>query len=202
MKSGTPRKISGTSANKDRMEDDKIVSLFWKREERAIEETQAKYGALCYSVAYGILRCREDAEECVNDAYVRVWRAIPPEHPENFAGFLCRIVRNLAIDRVKVYTAEKRSGAITVMDELEKCFPARAEGDEIVDRLSITKAFERYLASEPPAHRMIFMRRYFYLDSTRDIARMMRMTEGGVRAVLHRMRKKLKKYLLEEGVTI
>ena len=182
------------------MDDDKIISLYWKREERAIEETQAKYGKLCYSTAYGILHSREDAEECVNDTYVRAWNSIPPDEPDNFAGYLCRIARNLAIDRIKAYAAEKRSGQVAIMDELEACLPAREDG--VVDRMAMTKAFERFLSSEPPVRRMIFMRRYFYLDSTGDIAKMLKMTEVSVRVALHRIRRKLKKYLEEEGITI
>ena len=184
------------------MDDDKIISLYWKREERAVEETQSKYGKLCYSVAYGVLHNSEDAEECVNDTYVRAWNSIPPEEPDNFAGYLCRIVRNLAIDRIKMYSAEKRQGQTAIMDELEGCFPACEDTDRVIDKMSMTKAFERFLSSEPPAHRMIFMRRYFYLDSIGDIARAMKMTNGGVRASLHRIRKRLKKYLEEEGISI
>lgn len=184
------------------MDDEKIISLFWKREERAVEETQAKYGDLCYRVAYGILGNREDSEECVNDTYVRAWNSIPPEEPDNFAGFLCRITRNLAIDRVKAYTAGKRHATMAIMDELEGCFPAREDVESVVDRLALTRAFERFLASETPTHRMIFMRRYFYLESTGDIAHTLKMTEVGVRVALHRIRKRLKNYLEEEGITI
>ena len=194
-----PRTARGSGKQ---MDDDKIISLYWKREERAIEETQTKYGKLCYSTAYGVVRNREDAEECVNDTYVRAWNSIPPDEPDNFAGYLCRIARNLAIDRIKAYTAEKRSGQVAIMDELEGCFPMPSEVERIVDKISMTKAFERFLSSEPPSHRMIFMRRYFYLDSVSDIAKMLRMTDVSVRVTLHRIRKKLKKYLEEEGITI
>ena len=188
--------------NVQHMDDEKIISLYWKRDERAVSETQAKYGRLCYSVAYKITGIREDSEECVNDTYVRLWNTIPPEEPDNFAGYTCRITRNLAIDRVKAYSADKRHGAVAIMDELEACFPSRDDAEMAVDRMAITRAFERFLSSIPPAHRMIFMRRYFYLDQVGDIAHTLKMTEVGVRVALHRIRKKLKTYLEEEGVTI
>ena len=185
------------------MEDEKIVSLYWQRRESAITETQSKYGSLCYSVAFRILQSKEDAEECVNDTLVRLWNSIPPELPDNFAGFLCRITRNLALDRLKSQTAEKRAHtSVAVMEELEHCFPASDGADSVIDKLALTRAFERFLASEPPAHRMIFMRRYFYMDSTRDIARMMKMTETGVRVSLFRIRMKLKKHLEDEGISV
>lgn len=182
------------------MDDEKIISLYWKRDERAVEETQNKYGGLLFSVAFGILQNREDSEECVNDTYVRLWQAIPPEEPDNFPGYVCCIVRNLAIDRVKLYAADKRRGLKVAADELAACLPEA--GDAVTDRMAMTKAFERFLASESPTNRMIFMRRYFYLDSTSDVARTMKMTDVSVRVSLYRIRRRLRRFLEEEGITL
>ena len=183
------------------MDDDAIVGLYMERSEAAIEATQAKYGKLCYSVAYGVLDNNEDAEECVNDALLRLWDSIPPELPDNFPGFICRIARNLALDKVKLQSAGKRSHAEAILDELDACVPAPDDtAGDVADRLALKRAFERFLASEPPPHRMIFMRRYFYLDDTRDIAKALGITDGGVRVTLYRLRRRLKKYLDNEGI--
>lgn len=183
------------------MEDDKIISLFWQRREDAISAVQEKYGSLLYSVAYRIIGVREDAEECVNDTLLRLWDSIPPELPDNFPGFICRIARNLALDKVKLQSAGKRSHAEAILDELDACVPAPDDtASDVADRLALKRAFERFLASEPPPHRMIFMRRYFYLDDTRDIAKALGITDGGVRVTLYRLRRRLKKYLENEGI--
>ncbi len=194
---------AGTSVGKNGKTDDgTIISLFWKRDEHAVEATREKYGRLCRSVAKNIVGDERDAEECENDVYVRLWNSIPPEMPDNLPGFICRIARNLAIDKIKKSRAEKRNAAVSLMGELEECFPSRDDVETVLDKMALTRAFERFLASETPVNRMIFMRRYFYLDSTGDIARLMKMTGSGVRVSLYRIRRRLAKFLADEGMTI
>ena len=183
------------------MDDGRIVELFWKREESAITEMSAKYGEQCRNTAYSILHSEQDVEECVNDAYLRVWESIPPEQPERLGAFVSRIVRNLAIDRLKTYSAAKRAHKEEIYDEMEACIPSDMAG-EVVDRLALTAAMNRFLYTERPTSRMVFMRRYFYMDSCADIAKMMHMSEGHVRMITHRTRKRLRKFLEEEGIEV
>lgn len=182
------------------MEDDKIVGLYWQRSESAIAETAAKYGKLCHSVAYNILKNNEDSEECVNDTYVRTWNSIPPDQPFHLGAYVSKITRHLAIDRFRQSTAGKRSAAtVSIIDELAGAVPDTG-GDNMTDRLVIRDTLTRFISSLTPANRMIFMRRYWYCDSVRSIAATLHMTEARVKKRLSRMRKALKKELEEEGV--
>lgn len=182
------------------MEDEKIVGLFWQRSEEAIVETQAKYGKLCHSVAYGVLKNNEDSEECVNDTYVRTWNSIPSDQPEHLGAYVSKITRHLAIDKYRMNTAAKRSAAtVSIFDELSEALPDVA-GDGMADRMVIRDTLNRFITSLTPENRMIFMRRYWYCDSIRSIASMMHMTEMGVKKRLARMREKLKDVLGKEGI--
>lgn len=182
------------------LEDADIVELYWQRSERAIEETDAKYGKLCHSVAYGVLNNSEDAEECVNDTYVRAWNSMPSDHPDHLGAYLAKITRRLSIDRFRRDSAEKRpKTTAAVFDELAEALPD-GDGDGVADRMAIRDALNRFLASLTPENRMIFMRRYWFCDSVRSIASMMHVTDMGVRQRLVRMRKQLKAALEKEGV--
>ena len=182
------------------MEDEKIVDLYWRRQDTAITETQTKYGAAFYSVTYGILRCREDAEECVNDTYVKLWGAIPPDQPDNLGAYGCRVARNTALDRLKSYKTEKRAHNEVVYEELAECIPSDESADRIVDRMALSRAISAFLSSETPERRVMFMRRYFYMDTSRDIGKMLHIPSATVRMTLRRMRKRFKKYLEGEGI--
>lgn len=184
------------------MNDEEIISLYNKRSERAIEETSQKYGGLCRSIAFGILRSDEDAEECVNDAYLAVWRSIPPEHPMSLSAYLSKITRNTALNRVRDRTAEKRGGTQydQLLGELAECLVS--ESGDMVDSIALSLAINSFLSSLDPTTRMIFMRRYWYMKQTKEIAREFRLTDVNVRLILHRARKKLKEYLSREGIEI
>lgn len=184
------------------MEDRKIVSLYWQRSEAAISETEAKYGGLCYSIALGVLHNREDSEECVNDTYVRAWNSIPPAEPDNLGAYVSKITRRLAIDKYRRATADKRSvSTVSIYDELSFVLPGET-GEGAIESIAVKDALNRFLMSLPPNNRIIFMRRYWYMDSVRDIARTLHMTEPGVKLRLARMRKKLKSALAGEGVEV
>ena len=188
--------------DKRAMEDDNIVGLYIQRSESAIEATQAKYGKLCYSVAYGVLGNNEDAEECVNDTYVRTWNSIPPDMPSHLGAYVSKIARRLAIDRWRQKHAAKRSSPTAeIFDELEGALPdVSSSGEEMADRIVLRDTMNRFVTSLTPENRLVFMRRYWYCDSVKDIASMMHTTELVVKTRLSRMRKKLKKILEEEGV--
>ena len=184
------------------MDDISIVELYCQRRESAIRETQNKYGGAFFSVSYGVLRIKEDAEECVNDTYVKLWGAIPPDKPGNLGAYGCRVARNTAIDRLRGYTAEKRRHAEDIHAELEECVPGTDETAEVVDRIALSRAISVFLSSERPERRIMFMRRYFYMETSRDIAKLLHIPDATVRATLKRMRKRLREFLEKEGITV
>lgn len=181
------------------MEDKKIVALYWARNESAISESEAKYGKYCYSVAYNVLHSHEDSEECLDDTWVGAWHAMPPERPSKLSSFLARITRNVAIDRYRRYSAEKRSAELDMaIDEFWECIPS---GDAPIDEeLGLKEAINGFLAGLEPKARVIFMRRYWYSMSVKDIAESMHISETHVSVILHRTRSKFKEYLTKEGI--
>lgn len=185
----------------DCMEDEKIIELYWERDETAIRESEKKYGKYCYSVAYNILHSFEDSAECVNDTFCGAWNAIPPERPSKLQCFLARITRNIAIDRFRYDNAQKRSAEVeTAIDEYWECIP---NGDApIADELALKQAINGFLASLDKRTRVIFMRRYWYSMSVKDIAYAMRLSESNVSVILHRTRSKFKEYLTGEGIFV
>lgn len=184
------------------MEDKRIVELFFERSERAIEESEKKYGRYCYSVAYSILASREDTEEVVNDTYLRAWNAIPPHKPSRLGAFLARIARNLALDKYESRRRDRENvAAEAVLDELADCLPD-TEGLSVTDELILRGAVDSFLASLGEQTRIVFMRRYWYMMPIAKIAQTSGMTEANVKTTLHRTRKAFKEHLEKEGVII
>ena len=185
------------------MEDYKIVELYFERSEAAISETQKKYGKYCHVIAYNVLNSELDAEECVNDTYLRAWQSIPPEKPRILKSFLGRITRNLALDRYDRANAAKRGGNVDVaFEELEECIPSLEDGRDMSDDMAIKEAINRFLASIPRRTRIVFLRRYWYLSSIADIAEDLGLSESNVKVLLMRTRKKFKEHLEKEGISI
>lgn len=184
------------------MEDNRIIELYFSRDEKAITETDAKYGKLCRSIAFRILNDREDASECVNETYYKAWNAIPPERPVIFSSFLAGITRNLSIDKLKFLKRKKRSGEQSdlFLDELQDCIPDTTGG--ITDDFVIRDVLNSFLENLPKDHRIIFMRRYWFMQPVKEIAQNFSMSESNVKVLLFRMRKELKKQLEKEGVVI
>lgn len=180
------------------MFDSQIIELYFARDERAIAHTDAKYGRYCRAVAGRILSDRQDAEECVNDAYVGVWNAIPPKRPSNFKLFLGVITRNIALDRLDYNRAKRRGdGAEAAIDEFIACIPdGKRPADDII---ALREVINGFLASLDRRSRIIFMRRYWYMCSTGEIAAGMKLTEANVRVILHRTRRKFAARLKKEG---
>ena len=183
------------------MEDERIVMLYWERNEAAIRESATKYGGYCYTVAYHVLHSHEDADECVNDTWNSAWRAIPPEKPTRLRAFLARITRNIAIDRYRRDSAQKRSAEVeSAIDEYWECVP---NGDApIGDEVALREAINSFLASLDARTRVIFMRRYWYSMSVKDIAQGMRLSQDHVSVILHRTRSKFRDYLTKEGIFV
>ena len=183
------------------MDDKKIIELFFARDEKAISETEKKYGKLARYVASNILSSREDAEECVSDTWLRAWNAIPPEKPARLGAWLSTVTRRLALTRYEKRTAAKRYGGMeTSLEELSECVAAGSL--TLADEVALSNAINSFLASLPTRTRMIFMRKYWYMDSVADIARAMGMGESAVKVSLHRTREKFRKHLDKEGITV
>ena len=191
------------------MEDKQIVDLYWERDERAISESDAKYGAFCARIAMNILDNAQDAEECVNDTYLRAWNAIPPNRPTKLGAFLGKITRNLSLDRYKAKKTAKRGNSLFLvsLDELSECVPDGSTGfgsgfdDETEARL-IGECINRFLHKLSGEARDVFICRYFYSDSIGEIARRFGLSESKVKSMLHRARGKLKKSLESEGIRL
>ena len=181
------------------MEDTKIVELFWQRDQSAISQSEQKYGNYCYAIAYGILNCREDSEECVSDTWHNAWQAMPPERPTRLQAFLGRITRNLALDRYGYNHAQKRNTHLeTVIDEYWECVPNGEASVE--DEYALKQAINGFLQALDVRDRVIFMRRYWYAMSVKDIADSMRLSESHVSVILHRTRSKFRDHLTREGI--
>ena len=182
------------------MDDSGIVDLYWQRSDRAVTETADKYGAYCRHIATAILQSREDAEECVNDTWLRAWNAIPPQRPERLQTFLGKITRNLALNRWEKSRAEKRGeGQMSlVLDELAECVGSGE--DPMEDKLHFRDVLNRFLAGLPGEARKIFVRRYWYMSPVKEIAAEYGFSESKVAVTLFRTRKQLKSVLEKEGI--
>ena len=185
------------------MDDKEIIGLYFARDEQAIRETDGKYGALCRGLAMNILQVFQDAEECVYDAYHRVWNSIPPQRPLNFRAFLAKIVRNLSISRWRKNAAQKRGGGRTeeLLSELGECLLS-PDGDPAAEteKRELTRSIDAWLSAQTEADRYLFLRRYWYGDPVQEIQRTMGRT--GCAQRLHRLRLSLRSWLEKEGFSI
>ncbi len=186
------------------MEDSKIVDLYWERSENAIVETDKKYRNYCYYIAFHILHNQEDSDECVNDTYLNAWNAMPTQRPNRLSAFVGKITRNLSLNRWEKNNAEKRGfGQVTLaLDELQECISAGDNTEKITNDLVITNVLNEFLASLSTEKRIIFMRRYWYLNSITEIADGLSISESKVKMTLSRTRKELRKDLEKEGIIL
>ncbi len=186
------------------MEDKEMVDLYWERSEDAIIQTAQKYQSYCIQIAYNILYNKEDSEECVNDAYLRVWNAIPPKRPECFSAFLGKITRNLAFNKYNQQTAKKRGAGQMefVLHELEESILPNTNFEEEIDGAVLVKLLNHFLLELPKTERIIFVQRYWYVCSIKELSERWQMSESKIKSKLFRMRNKLKKYLKKEGVSL
>ena len=181
------------------MTDHEIIELYFARDERAISETANAHGAYCFGVAMRILQSHPDSEECVNDTWLRAWNAIPPERPVRLGAWLSTVTRRLALTRYEHRKAARRYGGVeSSLEELSECIPENSLS--IADETVLRMAINGFLASLPTRTRMIFLRKYWYLDSVAAIAKALGMSEGAVKVTLHRTREKFRKWLTKEGI--
>ena len=183
------------------MDDQAILDLYFARSEKAITETDAKYGGYCYSIAQNILANREDAEESVSDTYLAAWNAIPPQRPGILSAFLGKITRRISIDRWRARSAVKRGGGqlMLALEELADCVSPEPTAEQLFLCRELADSFNRFLAALPVTDRNVFLCRYWYLDSIQTIADNFGFTQSKVTSMLHRTRQKLRQHLTKEG---
>ena len=185
------------------MDDSTIIDLYWSRDQRAIEETAGKYGSFLFSLVWNILRSHSDTEECVNDTWGRAWDNIPPQRPGSLGAYLGRIVRNLALNRWRKNHAEKRGGGNgeLLLSELRECLPEEGEGVLCAEE-QLSAVIGQWLTCLPQEDRIVFLRRYWYGDSLAAIAKARGTGQNHLAVRMHRLRKRLREYLKEEGIAV
>ncbi len=185
------------------MDDSKIIELFYERSEQAIVELSKKYGDTCHKIAFNILKNDLDAQECVNDTYLGAWNNIPPQRPNPLRAYICRIARNIAIKRYHQNTAKKRNSYYDVaLDELEDYLSSGASVEDEVSTAELTKMIDDFLDGLDKTNRVMFVRRYWFSESVSEIAALFNMNSHTVTVRLSRTRERLRRYLIERGVTI
>ena len=186
------------------MEDDKIVQLYLNRDENAIRQTSEKYGSRLRAISFRITSDRETSEECENDTYLETWNRIPPSEPRDYLyAFLAKITRTISISRCRERTRLKRDSYIVELtDELEMCIPAVNDVAADVEAKFLGEAISRYLYTLPDEKQVMFMRRYFYLDTVSEIAKRLSISDSKVKTTLFRIRNELRDYLIKEGYTL
>lgn len=178
------------------MEDQLIIKLFYERSEKAIDELSKKYGKLCSSVSYNILKNEEDVEECVNDTFLTAWNTIPPERPNPLQTYVCKIARNLSLKRYHINTAQKRNHYYDViLEEIADCLESNTKVEDEILARELSEQINEFLGTLKIKERAIFVQRYWYCSSIPEIANKMNMSTNQVTVRLHRTREKLKKYL-------
>ena len=184
------------------MDDEKIIALFFARDEDAIHQTDTVYGRKLHTLSERILHSHEDAQECVNDTYLNTWNAIPPRHPTHFFAFLASVCRNLSLNRIDWEQASKRNAEVVFLsEEMELCIPDTRREQELENR-ELGRMLTAFLEGLPRESRLIFLRRYWYVDTVAEIAARYGMTESKVKMQLSRTRQKLRACLEKEGIQV
>ena len=184
--------------------DSKIVELLLARSELALEELRIKYNHYCHTIAFNILGNNEDCEECVNDAYLRVWNSVPPNAPTNLSSYIGKITRNLALDKVRAKNASRRGGgdSLLSLDELSQVIHGEDIFEKREDSREISAALNKFLGNLSKLERGVFMQRYWLMEPIASIALHYDISESKTTSMLHRLRGKLKKFLEKEGIDI
>lgn len=183
------------------MEDHDIVALYWARDEGAIAQTERKYGGYLLTVAMRILADREDGLECVNDSYLRAWNSMPPQRPQRLSTYLGRLTRQGAIDLLRGQSRQKRRGTeyALSLSELEDCVADSGRVEQELAAQQLAEAIGRYLRSLKPELRNVFLCRYYFCDSVRELAAAFGCGESKIKSMLHRTRQGLRAHLEQEG---
>ena len=183
------------------IDDEKIIEMFFVRSEQGIRELDVKYGKIFHNLSYNIVNSRQDAEECVNDAYLGVWNTIPPTRPNPLLSYIAKIVRNLSLKSYWRKEADKRSGQYTIaLQEIESCIADPKAVEDEIEARELARIIGTFLDTLTVENRVIFMRRYWFADSYKDIAEFVGLSEKNISVRLTRIREKMKQYLTGKGV--
>lgn len=184
------------------MEDSKILELFFARNEEAIRQTQITYGRRLHHLAEGIVRNTQDAEESVSDTYLKAWETIPPQRPTYYFAYLAKLCRHFALGRLDWNNAKKRKAeVVSLTQEMEGCIPDSRREAQLSGK-ELGQLLDRFLRQQRPENRMIFLRRYWYVDTVGEIAKRYGISESAVSMRLNRTKQKLKAFLEQEGVSV
>lgn len=184
------------------MEDQKLLQLLNLRSDSAITALAKQFGDRLFRTAYNILGSREDAEEAVSDTYLALWNTIPPEQPQPLEGYVHRTGRNIALKKLRFLSAQKRSSQYDVsLDELSAILPGGSM-EEAMDARLLGQAMDRFLDTLPKLSRILFLRRYWYGDPVKELAKEFSITENALSVRLSRIRSQLKDYLIKEGFSL
>lgn len=185
------------------MDDDLIIQLFFARSQDALAQTQQKYGNLLLHIARSILRDARDAEEAAADAYLRLWNSIPPNHPQHFQSYAVKLARNAALDILRTRNRGKRDDRSDILfSELEECIPASGNIAAKLEERELVESINRYLRTQDPVSRRLFIRRYFAMEELDELAAGFHMEKHTISARLYRIRKGLQNYLRKEGLAV
>ncbi len=180
------------------MNDEEIINLYWSREEKAIYETDKKYGKYCNAISFNILQNKEDSKECVNDTYMKTWNSIPPQKPNVLKSYLGRIVRNISLNQYEKKKAKKRDYTVEIaLEELNECIPSENNIEKEIDYNELVNMLNIFLSKLSIDKRRIFLERYWYLYSIKDIASKNKLSVNNTKVILLRIRQQLKNYLKE-----
>lgn len=184
------------------MDDSRIVALYWQRQEEAITASAQKYGPYCNTISYNITCSKEDAEECVNETWLRSWNTIPPQRPTLLSAFFGKIVRNCSMDVLRKKASLKRGGGNTplALEELEECIAGGSDVEQQAESRQLTESLNRFLRSLPQRDCTLFLRRYFFMDSLEAAAKHCHLSRNNAGVILHRTRQKLAQHLKKEGL--
>ena len=183
------------------MDDAAIVSLFWQRDERALAETEQKYGSYCRHIARSILADEQEAEESVNDAWLAAWQSIPPQRPGRLGTYLGKLTRNLSISRLRSLSAQKRGGGepALALEELAECLPGTSDPQQELEARDLGRLLNGFVGSLPRRERDVFVARYYFLVPLEELSRRTGFGQSKLKSMLLRTRRKLQKLLKEEG---
>ena len=187
------------------MQDEKIIELYWVRSQEAISQTDIKYGNYVRKISSNILSDSRDVDECIDDTYLKIWNSIPPQKPDNFKAYIGRIIRNVSINMCEGQRRYKRSanGYLAAYEEMEQIISDNGQNTDVTfEEIYLSNLINRYLMGLSEEKRLIFIGRYWYFDSIKEISDKLQISESKVKTSLLRLRKSLRQYLEEEGINI
>ncbi len=186
------------------MDDKGIIALFFARDEKAIAQSDVKYGQYCRTISFNILYDHQDAEECTNDTYLQAWNTIPPTKPESLKAYLGRIVRNISLNKFKSRQTQKRKSDefTAAYDELENVLSSGQSINELIDEIHLKDLIETFLDKQTKENRKIFIARYWYFESIAEISTRLGVSESKTKMSLLRTRNSLRNFLEQEGVIV